>query len=109
MSIIKTISRTALCAVLLLAIVSNTEAATIETWNGPNCEGGGTLVFRDVGRGSCTTFIDQGSIRVSGIDANTRVSVHNQRDCETRSMVSQFYGPACATQGRTKLRAVYIA
>jgi hypothetical protein len=108
------VSRSALCVALaLLAIASvlssGTEAAKIETWNGPNCGDGGpaTNTFF-VGGNTCQTFFDEGSVRVSEIDANTRVSVHNQKNCETYSSVGQFYGPGCLTQGATKLRAVWI-
>lgn len=92
---------------LMATAMGSTEAAKIETWNGPNCEGSTTFVFDNVPAG-CQTFIDQGSFRVSGINDDTRVSAHNQQFCEAESMVGQFYGPACSTQGATKLRAVYI-
>lgn len=98
-----------LCALLVLAIAVATEAAKIETFNDRGCYGSGSGPTNTFKRDSgCQTFIDQASVLVTEISADTRVSFHNQRDCESKSQVGQVYGPVCSNMGQTKLRAVWI-
>lgn len=97
-----------LIVLLGVVLMTTTEAVRIETFNGPGCRGSPTNVFL-VGRNQCQTFIDQGSVRLSDIAPDVRVSFHNQRNCRTASSVGQQYGPVCLSQGATKLRAVYVA
>lgn len=98
--------RNVFCVFLLLCIVT-IEAAKIETFNPASCDGSATNTFY-VGGNTCQTFNDQGAVRISEVSSDTRVSIHNQRDCEGYSSVAQIYGPGCVVQGATKLRAVWI-
>ncbi|KAG0568279.1 hypothetical protein KC19_6G008900 [Ceratodon purpureus] len=108
MTMTMAISR-ALCVLLLLGVAAvSTEAVKIETFNDRGCTGGATNTFY-VGRNQCQTFIDQGSVRVTEIGPDVRVSFHNQRNCQGASSVGQGYGSLCMNQGATKLRAVYVA
>ncbi|KAH7280884.1 hypothetical protein KP509_36G019300 [Ceratopteris richardii] len=98
----------ALISLAILAMMCfEVQAAKIETFNPASCDGSPTNTFY-VGGNTCQTFIDQGAVRISEISSSTRVSVHNQRDCEGYSSVAQIYGPGCVVQGATKLRAVWI-
>ncbi|KAG0618607.1 hypothetical protein M758_4G077600 [Ceratodon purpureus] len=108
MAMTMAISR-ALCVLLLLSVAAvSTEAAKIETFNGLGCEGAPTNTFL-VNGNQCQTFIDQSSVRVTEINSDVRVSIHNQRNCDTASSVGQAFGPLCFNQGATKIRAVFIA
>ncbi|KAG0578414.1 hypothetical protein M758_4G018800 [Ceratodon purpureus] len=100
----------ALCVLLLLGVaaVMSAEAVKIETFNERGCTGGATNTFY-VGRNQCQDFIDQGSVRVTEIDPDVRVSFHNQQGCEGASSVGQGHGSLCMNQGATKLRSVYVA
>ncbi|CAM6101929.1 unnamed protein product [Calypogeia fissa] len=93
------------CVLLVLAIV--TEAARIDTFNNANCDDSPTNTFLVDGN-TCQIFEDQSAVLISEVSSDTRVSIHNQQDCEQYSSVAQMYGRGCVVQGATKLRAVWI-
>lgn len=98
---------------VLLAMVSSSfvvvEAARIETFNAASCDGPPTNTFLLNGN-TCQDFNDQGAVRVSEINSDVRVSVHNTEGCQAVSQVGQFFGPtSCSVQGRTALNSVFIA
>lgn len=94
-------------ALVLLAAACTAEAAKIDTYNPDTCDGNPAYTFY-VNGGTCQTFIDQGAVQIGEVSGNTRVTVHNQHDCEQTSKVAQIYGPGCVVQGPMKLRAVWI-
>ncbi|KAG6544954.1 hypothetical protein Mapa_013646 [Marchantia paleacea] len=96
-----------LCVLLLLAAVT-AEAAKIQTYNHKGCSDNPTNTFK-VGCNYCQTFFDQSSVKISEVQADTRISVHNQKNCKGYSSVAQIYGGGCVNQGKTKIRAVYIS
>ena len=95
------------CLLLLIAAVVTVEAAKIETYNSASCDGAPTNTFY-VNGNTCQTFNDQGAVKISEVSASTRVSIHNQKFCESSSQVGQIYGPGCVVQGHTSIRAVWI-
>ncbi|KAF7317700.1 Asparaginase [Mycena kentingensis (nom. inval.)] len=69
--------------------------------------------FSQTFRGSCNFCADPpgdwASVLFTGIDANQRVTVHNQNGCTPGSQVGQGFGPACWNQGRTPLQSAWVA
>ncbi|KAG0617839.1 hypothetical protein M758_4G019100 [Ceratodon purpureus] len=108
MAMTMAISR-ALCVLLLIGVAAvSTEAAIIETFNERGCNGNPTNTFKLNGN-QCQTFFGQSSVRVTDINSDIRVSIHNQQNCNTASSVGQAFGPLCFNQGATKIQAVFIA
>jgi hypothetical protein len=93
-----------------LAAALTVQAGQAEFFIDNSCSGVATHTFRTTGCNVCFSPPgDYGAIRYSNIATTRKVASFNQPNCNSESVVSQGYGPACWVQGATRLRSAFIS